>query len=128
MVTFKRDFCESRCIDEETNRRVLWLGEEPGRVEVWVTAAQLAEVKGQFDQYGVLGVDEIPTVPMTIASARLVRVRSCDDSGEDARHGFRRSSCNEVDGMAGGISAVQQTDCGRTREPSGGKEGPPPRL
>ena len=63
MVTFKRDLSESRCIDEETNRRVLWLGEEPGRVEVWVTAAQLAQVKAQFDQYGVLGVDEIPSGP-----------------------------------------------------------------
>jgi len=63
MVTFRRDLSESRCIDEETNRRVLWLGEELGRVEVWVTAAQLAEVKAQFDQYGVLGVDEIPSGP-----------------------------------------------------------------
>jgi len=61
MVTFKRDLSESRCIDEETNRRVLWLGEEPGHVEIWVTAAQLAEVKAQFDQYRVLGVDEIPS-------------------------------------------------------------------
>ena len=61
MDTFKHDRTECRCVDDEVNRRVLWLDPDaPGRVYVYLSAGDVKEAASQFSRYGILEADELP--------------------------------------------------------------------
>ncbi len=61
MATFEHDRTECRCIDDEVNRRVLWLDPDaPGRVYVYLSAGDVKEAASQFSRYGILEAGELP--------------------------------------------------------------------
>ena len=61
MDTFKHDRTECRCVDDEVNRRVLWLDPDaPGRVYVYLSAVDVKGAAGQFRRYGILEAGELP--------------------------------------------------------------------
>jgi len=61
MATFEHDRTECRCIDDEVNRRVLWLDPDaPGRVYVYLSAGDVKEAADQFSRYGILEAGELP--------------------------------------------------------------------
>lgn len=127
MATFKDDRSECGCVDEEMNRRVLWLdADAPARVYVYLSANDVKEAAGQFSRYGVLEAGELPAA----GDARIYAVEFECDLAAMVEKMLEAGFGDPVKEIAAWLLALQHCSkrLGEELLKLQGEEGPPPRF